>query len=513
MYRQNESGMLSLRSIVGIAAAIAFIGVIPSDASAQAPDVISACYVPTSGTIYRVEEPNLRADCTSKHHIAFQWNAQGPIGATGLQGPAGPTGATGSQGLIGQTGPAGPQGTPGVAGSKGDQGAAGPAGPQGIPGTDGATGAIGATGATGAAGAVGATGAPGLQGPNGDKGDAGPQGLPGAAGIDGAVGSQGPAGTDGAAGVAGSAGGLGPVGPPGPAGPKGDTGPIGPGGTVSFPLTVTQSAGVALLGLTNTGAGGGIFVNGNTASAIVAQNNSNTASVSVVNTGTGAALFATGSTAIFAKGNIAFQTNSPQFGIRFGDGTFQSTAAAGGGGGLTLPFNGSTSSPGSAFGITNTGSGPALQAAAPNNATGPAVEFTGGGSGIALELRGYLRLGVAPGCVFPQTCNGIRFADGTVQTTAAAGGGGGLTGYQVVSQSTSLSTIDTQGLAVFCPGGKRAIGGGVSFSTATSGVPYPQMVTSTVDPSGNAWNGKGYKANDGNQWQMTVSAVCANASP
>lgn len=77
---------------------------------------LSACYVPASGTVYRVAVASAPPDCVSPVHVRFSWNEQGPIGLTGAAGAQGPAGATGPQGLTGSSGPQGPQGTPGVSG-------------------------------------------------------------------------------------------------------------------------------------------------------------------------------------------------------------------------------------------------------------------------------------------------------------------------------------------------------------------------------------------------------------
>jgi hypothetical protein len=65
------------------------------------PPTIEACYVPASGTIYRVntaQSPAAGAPsaCLNVTHVRFTWSQQGPVGATG---PAGPQGAPGTVGV------------------------------------------------------------------------------------------------------------------------------------------------------------------------------------------------------------------------------------------------------------------------------------------------------------------------------------------------------------------------------------------------------------------------------
>jgi hypothetical protein len=79
----------------------------PSAARAQAgagaiPDTVHACYVPATGTIYRIKMPGLPSACAASSHVEFSWlggsGATGPTGATGPSGAAGATGATGATG-------------------------------------------------------------------------------------------------------------------------------------------------------------------------------------------------------------------------------------------------------------------------------------------------------------------------------------------------------------------------------------------------------------------------------
>ena len=81
----------------------------PAVAHAQStqPETIRACFVPASGTIYRI---GVEGSPTSCHggHIEMSWNVAGPAGAAGAPGPKGEDGAPGP------AGPAGPAGTGGL---------------------------------------------------------------------------------------------------------------------------------------------------------------------------------------------------------------------------------------------------------------------------------------------------------------------------------------------------------------------------------------------------------------
>ncbi|HEY0997780.1 MAG TPA: hypothetical protein VGD77_17455 [Gemmatimonadaceae bacterium] len=217
-----------LRSLGALATMLLLAATPAAAQSAPATDTLYACYIPSTGTVYRIRTADTQASCTVKHganaHVQFSWNARGPEGA---QGPAGPQGAKGDPG---------PKGDPGVAGPAG---AAGPQGPKGDKGDAGDVGPAGATGAKGDTGDVGPAGAPGAKGDKGDKGDAGD---PGPAGTPGAKGDTGDPGADGAAGAAGAQGPAGPDGPQGPPGLQGPAGPAGPAGVsgLEYKLNATN---------------------------------------------------------------------------------------------------------------------------------------------------------------------------------------------------------------------------------------------------------------------------------
>lgn len=106
--------------------AVAALAALAPEVRAQAPsvtvidpNVIYACYVPMSGTVYRIRTADTREDCASKTHVLFWFNQTGPQGPQGPIGPAGPVGPAGPTGATGPTGPTGPTGATGPAGPAG----------------------------------------------------------------------------------------------------------------------------------------------------------------------------------------------------------------------------------------------------------------------------------------------------------------------------------------------------------------------------------------------------------
>lgn len=99
----------AMRRVLPVGLALAALIAMAPDVQAQAPDpnIIWACYVPLSGTVYRIKTTDTKQECASKSHVMFWFNQTGPQGPQGLQGPAGAAGAPG------ETGATGPQGPPG----------------------------------------------------------------------------------------------------------------------------------------------------------------------------------------------------------------------------------------------------------------------------------------------------------------------------------------------------------------------------------------------------------------
>lgn len=157
------------------------------------------------------------------------------IGASGVTGPIGPTGPS-----AGPTGPSGPTGSAGPTGIRGLQGVVGPRGETGPTGL-GATGPTGAqstvTGPTGEQGPFGPTGLIGFTGPQGQQGITGPVGVTGSRGDTGPTGITGPRGLTGPVGTVGSRGNTGPTGAVGPVGTTGPRGIIGPTGNTGPRVT------------------------------------------------------------------------------------------------------------------------------------------------------------------------------------------------------------------------------------------------------------------------------------
>lgn len=79
-------------TFLGIASRTALVAIgalcMTTPAAAQeaepAPAVMHACYVPLTGTVYRIKETGLRSACSSTSHIEFQWtDGEGALRPTG----------------------------------------------------------------------------------------------------------------------------------------------------------------------------------------------------------------------------------------------------------------------------------------------------------------------------------------------------------------------------------------------------------------------------------------------
>lgn len=86
------------------AAAMALVLGYPGVARAQSDGVLYACYVPNSGTVYRIKQSDTKQKCSSDQHVEFSWNSTGPAGAPGLKGEKGDAGLQGVSGAPGASG-------------------------------------------------------------------------------------------------------------------------------------------------------------------------------------------------------------------------------------------------------------------------------------------------------------------------------------------------------------------------------------------------------------------------
>lgn len=81
----------------------------PLAAQTPADSVLYACYVPTTGTVYRIRLADTRQSCTSDKHTQFSWNFAGPTGPQGPQGisgaPGAPSGVSGYEIVTAEFGP------------------------------------------------------------------------------------------------------------------------------------------------------------------------------------------------------------------------------------------------------------------------------------------------------------------------------------------------------------------------------------------------------------------------
>ena len=177
----RRRGLTPATAIVAAVSALALIMSVSSPLAAQTTTstdpVLYACYVPLTGTVYRIKTVGAPEACTQpkgknngaghQDHVEFAFNSSSAIGPMGPMGPAGPAGPQGEVGPMGPAGPqgeVGPMGPAGAAGAQGEAGPMGPAGPQGAQGIQGVKGDMGAVGPQGERGLTGPQGPQGVQG-------------------------------------------------------------------------------------------------------------------------------------------------------------------------------------------------------------------------------------------------------------------------------------------------------------------------------------------------------------
>jgi len=95
MTRKNQNMLIGLPVLAGLIA----VALLSAPSTVQAQEVVlTACYVPDVGVVYRIKATGLPDVCTETTHVEFSWNMEGPAGPAGPQGPPGPAGPQGPQG-------------------------------------------------------------------------------------------------------------------------------------------------------------------------------------------------------------------------------------------------------------------------------------------------------------------------------------------------------------------------------------------------------------------------------
>jgi trimeric autotransporter adhesin len=72
------------RTLALALAAGAFLAAAPAPAEAQFADTIQACYIPNTGNIYRVGEPDTQPNCVSPQHVPFTFLEDFRLGSPGI---------------------------------------------------------------------------------------------------------------------------------------------------------------------------------------------------------------------------------------------------------------------------------------------------------------------------------------------------------------------------------------------------------------------------------------------
>jgi hypothetical protein len=103
---RRSAGRAAARTTIASALLAASItltlaAVSPAGARAQTADTIRACYVPASGTIYRVKAPGVASGCLAPAHVEFSWTTgTGGVGTAAKGGGNGGGGSTTDHGSL-----------------------------------------------------------------------------------------------------------------------------------------------------------------------------------------------------------------------------------------------------------------------------------------------------------------------------------------------------------------------------------------------------------------------------
>jgi hypothetical protein len=87
----------------------------------------------------------------------------------------------------------------------------------------------------------------------------------------------------------------------------------------------------------------------------------------------------------------------------------------------------------------------------------------------------------------------------------------GVSGYEIVSATSSFDSATTKAQTATCPSGKRAVGGGAIASGALGGI---TISNSQPNSSGTSWIAQAFEIGTVTvSWQLTTEVICVNVAP
>ena len=84
MTKQSDNILTCFPVVIGLIAVT--VASMPSTTVPMQATILSACYVPNVGVIYRIKAEGLPVACTETTHVEFSWNMEGPPGPPGISG-------------------------------------------------------------------------------------------------------------------------------------------------------------------------------------------------------------------------------------------------------------------------------------------------------------------------------------------------------------------------------------------------------------------------------------------
>jgi hypothetical protein len=146
--------------------------------------------------------------------------------------------------------------------------------------------------------------------------------------------------------------------------------------------------------------------------------------------------------------------------------------------------------------------------------------YSGGASFIATQTTSEqpgprIELGIPWGILSLRGTQGPQGAQGVPGPAGTAG----ISGYQIIEQQSNFDSSSVKGFSIACPAGKHAIAGGAdifpSLADPNRDIAPVVLKTSVVgDGAGTAWFAQASEiAPYSFNWDLTVTAICANVAP